>query len=72
MNHTEKTVALLKRGYITAMECASRGGCLSLSQRVSELRRAGNIVGDVWRVTNGGARVKAYRLLKGPAMRAGA
>jgi len=63
MTHTAKTIALLRRGWLTALDSASRGGCLSLSQRVSELRRAGYTVQDKWVDTQGGARVKAYRLL---------
>lgn len=63
MTHTAKTIAMLRRGWVTAMQCAQAGGCLSLSQRVSELRRAGFTVLDKWVTTQGGARIKAYRML---------
>ena len=64
MTKETKTIDLLKKGWITSLDCALKGGCLSLSQRVSELRAAGRVVGDKWVCTSGGARVKAYRLLK--------
>ena len=64
MNHTETTIALLRKGWLTSLECAQRGGCLSLSQRVSELRRAGYTVPDKWIDLPSGSRVKAYRLLR--------
>jgi hypothetical protein len=59
-----KTLNLLKKGWITSLECALKGGCLSLSQRVSELRASGRIVMDKWVITKGGSKVKAYRLAK--------
>lgn len=64
MTHTQRTISLLRRRWLTALECAKLGGCLSLSQRVSELRAAGYQVADRWKKTRGGARVKAYRLAK--------
>lgn len=64
MTHTAKTLALLKRGWITALECAQRGGCLALSQRVGEFRRAGMRIDARWVRTPGGSRVLAYRLAK--------
>ena len=57
------TIALLKRGWLTAMECAQRGGVWSLSQRVSELRRDGSLVIDKWVDLPSGARIKAYKLI---------
>jgi hypothetical protein len=35
----EKTISLLKRGWQTSLSCAQAGGCLSLSQRIGELRQ---------------------------------
>lgn len=64
MTHTQRTIFLLRRRWLTALDCARRGGCLSLSQRVSELRAAGYQVEDRWQKTRGGVRVKAYRLAK--------
>lgn len=61
MKQVEKTEALLKRGWITALECAAKGGCLSLSQRVSNWRAQGHTIIDKWVVTPAGARIKAYR-----------
>ena len=63
MNHTQKTIDLLRAGWTTALQSAQKGGCLSLSQRVGELRRSGLYVADKWVTTGGGARVKAYRII---------
>ena len=49
-----------------SVQSALAGGVLSLSQRVSELRRGGVTVVDKWIETDGGARIKAYRILRGP------
>jgi hypothetical protein len=57
------TIALLKRGWLTAMECAQSGGVWSLSQRVSELRASGDIVIDKWIELPSGSKIKAYKLL---------
>jgi hypothetical protein len=62
VTHTERTISLLRRGWTTALQSAQQGGCLALSQRVGELRRAGVTVMDKWVSTSGGARVKAYYL----------
>ena len=58
------TRSLLSKRWLTALESAQAGGCLALSQRVGEMRRAGEVVIDKWIVTPGGARVKAYRWFK--------
>lgn len=62
---TAKTLKLLKRGWLTALESARSGGCLSLSQRVSVWRRSGLTIMDKWVETPGGARIKAYRIVRG-------
>jgi ribosomal protein L20 len=64
VTHTDRTIQLLRKGWLTALQSAQQGGCLSLSQRVGELKRAGVEVADKWVSTGGGARVKAYRILK--------
>lgn len=64
MTHTAKTRQLLRKGWITALECAQQGGCLSLSQRVSEMRAEGEFVADKWVETAGGARIKAYKWIR--------
>ena len=63
MNHKERTIQLLKRGWLTALQSAQQGGCMALSQRVGELRRDEVEVADKWVKTEGGARVKAYRIV---------
>jgi len=59
-----RTKKMLSTGWITPLDCAMRGGVLSLSQRVGDFRRDGMTIIDKWVVTPGGARVKAYRLIK--------
>ena len=63
MKPVEKTVSMLKRGWLTALQSAQAGGCLSLSQRCGELRRDGITVLDKWVETPSGARIKAYRIV---------
>ena len=76
MTREQRTIALLRKGWHTSLECALKGGVWSLSQRVSEWRRWYCIdtecpgsprvyeVHDRWQKTEGGARVKAYRLVR--------
>ncbi len=61
---TAKTFELLRRGWVTALESAMQGGCLALSQRVTEYERGGGKVHRAWVKTSGGARVLAYRIPK--------
>jgi hypothetical protein len=60
----KRTQSLLARRWLTALESAQMGGCLSLSQRVGDLRRAGEVVIDRWVKTASGARVKSYRWVR--------
>ena len=59
-----KTKSLLARRWVTGLESAQLGGCIALSQRVSEMRSDGLTVIDKWITTAGGARIKAYRWIK--------
>lgn len=52
--HTARTIELLESRWITALECAQLGGCLSLSQRVGQFRRLGISVSSRWVRTQGG------------------
>ena len=54
--------SLLWGRWITPLDALREIGCLSLSQRVGELRREGLSILDVWVKTR--KRVKAYRLSK--------
>lgn len=63
MTSTDRTLALLSRGWLTSLESAMKGGCLSLSQRVGEFKARGFKIDEKWVKTQGGARVKAYRLV---------
>jgi hypothetical protein len=66
MGQVAKTIDLLQRGWITALQSAQAGGVLSLSQRVTELERnEGMQIERKWVQTPGGARVLAYRIPKG-------
>jgi hypothetical protein len=69
VTHIERTIELLRAGWTTALESAQRGGCLSLSQRVGELKRGGYTVLDAWIDTPSGARVKAYKISRLPKNR---
>lgn len=64
MSAKTRTLALLARGWLTSLQSAQRGGCLSLSQRVGEFRRQGWVIDHKWVKTESGARVRAYRLVK--------
>ena len=80
MTKLDRTIAILKRGWTTSLECAQQGGVLSLSQRVSlDLRQARVIntsktrlgltaprfdISEKWVKTAGGSRVKAWRITR--------
>ena len=59
-----KLLALLKRGWLTSLESALKGGGLALSQRCGELERSGVCIARKWVTTASGARVMAYRIVK--------
>jgi hypothetical protein len=63
MTHKAKTLRLLRRGWLTALQSAQAGGVLSLSQRCGEFQREGMTVLSKWVETPGGARIKAYRIV---------
>ena len=54
----------LKRRWLTPLDALQHCGCLSLSQRCGELRRAGVLVQDKWVCLPNGKRVKSYRIVK--------
>ena len=60
MTKTERTLELLRAGWVTPLDCALNGGVWSLSPRVGDLRRAGWLILDRWQTLPSGARVKAY------------
>lgn len=63
MTKTQRLMKLLRRQYVTPLECLEQTGLMTLSQRVSEMRAAGFKVIDKWVDLPSGARVKAYRLI---------
>jgi hypothetical protein len=60
----ETTLKLLRRGWLSALDSATKGGVLSLAQRVSEWRRDGMVINDRWKTSDTGARFKQYRIVK--------
>jgi hypothetical protein len=58
----DRLLQILRKRYITPLDALREAGCLSLSQRCSEFRRAGLRIEDKWVELRGGKRVKAYRL----------
>ena len=60
----ETSIRLMRKGWTTAMQSALAGGVLSLSQRVGELERDGMLIMRKWVETSGGARVRAYRIVR--------
>ena len=59
----QKLLELLKTRYITPLDALTLAGCLSLSQRCGEFRRAGITVLDKWVDLDNGKRVKAYTVV---------
>lgn len=59
----EKLLELLKTRYITPLDALKEAGCLSLSQRCGEFRRAGINVLDKWVHLDNGKKVKAYTVV---------
>lgn len=59
-----RLLALLRKGWTTPLTALNGAGCLSLSQRCGDFRRAGLNVVDKWVDLADGKRVKAYRLVK--------
>ena len=63
MNRTARTHYLLRRSWLSALQCATSGGCLSLSQRVGEFEREGWTVKRRWKHSpDGKARWLEYRI----------
>ncbi len=56
----------LRNGWLTPLGALQKVRCLSLSQRIGELRREGWTVEDAWSRLNDGKRVKRYRITKEP------
>jgi len=56
-------LSLLKTRYITPLDALQHAGCLSLSQRCGEFRKAGVKVADKWVRLDNGKRVKAYKVV---------
>lgn len=59
----KRLLRLLKARYITPLDALRHVGCLSLSQRCGELRKAGVKVADKWVKLGNGKRVKAYKVV---------
>lgn len=59
----KRLLSLLKTRYITPLDALKHAGCLSLSQRCGEFRKAGVKVTDKWVRLGSGKRVKAYKVI---------
>lgn len=57
-------IRLLQRQWVSPIDALKHVGCMSLSQRCGELRRAGVNVASRW-VQSNGKRFKAYRIVRG-------
>lgn len=64
MTQKDQLHKIMRRRWVTGLDALKLAGCLSLSQRCGELRRAGVNVVSRW-VHVGEKRVKAYRIVKG-------
>jgi hypothetical protein len=54
--------ALLRRQWVSPLEALQQANCLSLSQRVGEIIRAGVRVHKAWVDLPSGKRVMSYRI----------
>ena len=64
MTMKQELIALLQKRWVTPLEALEQARCLSLSQRVGEMRRSGINVIDKWVELHNGKRIKAYRIPK--------
>ncbi len=64
MTMTAELLSTLKRGWTTPIEALARAHCLSLSQRVGEMIRAGYTVEKRWEKLPSGKQVRAYRIVE--------
>lgn len=55
---------VLRKRWLTPLTALEACGCLSLSQRVGELKREGVNVMDMWVKLPNGKTVKAYHVLQ--------
>ncbi len=64
MTMTQNLERTLRRHWLTPITALELCGCLSLSQRCGQFRRAGLKVLDRWVDLPSGKRVKSYRIAK--------
>lgn len=67
MSQNKKSLILshIKRGWwINPRQCIEKYGCMTLSQRIGDLREEGWPIEKDWLVTDSGARVRKYRLAR--------
>lgn len=60
----EDLIRLMRRRWVSPVDALRFVGCMSLSQRVGELKRAGVNIVDRWE-RSGRSRFKAYRIVRG-------
>lgn len=67
MSQTDEMLRDLRAGMgITPLDALNRYGCLSLSQRISELRRQGFIFSEEWVALPNKKRIKKFSLALEP------
>jgi hypothetical protein len=66
MKQTQKSIALMKAGFTTALQSAMSGGVMALSQTVGKLEARGYLFARRTLTTPSGSRPMAYKLLKEP------
>lgn len=67
MNQSARIIEDLRRGEgVTPLTALERYGCLSLSQRISELRKRGFVFTEEWVGLPNGKRVKKFTLALEP------
>lgn len=62
---TQHAIKLMRKGWLTALQSAQRGGPLALSQRIGELERSGYLFDRKW-VVNARSKVLAYKIISEP------
>ncbi len=60
----DRLIHLARHQCVTPAVAFAHVDCLSLSQRMGDLERAGQVVRRKWVTTDIGKRVRAYRLIR--------
>ena len=66
MKQTQKSIAMMRAGFTTALKSAMCGGVIALSQLVGKLEKRGYLFARKTLRMPSGSRPMAYKLLKEP------